>query len=418
MTLFALSSATAATSSAVRLSCPSSSRSASASALSSARAARSSDSSNRSSGGGGSRVFFALRAAPGKAAQSCASIACSSVAMSCCGSVSAAAAASGAADGRGSSRCTACDRSRFSYASRAAASAARRFSRSTASSSNSASIGSSSGKSGISTWYSFFGAGSELKPSRSSRLSSDCCARSEPTPPELRLSASLMLSPSRKGVARGVAPPVIPPILSGVSPTRGVASGLGVAATRCRGVTPEKSLGLSSGFSPPTSGVCVEFIRKRFCASRRMASPPPPPAAGVRIGVRIGVCDGVCWYVGSNPCVTAEPPAAIASRSEASTSPDAPILATSSSSRSDTCGDGSMSLERLRTAIPDSLMAFTCATADGASCRSRIFWRFESRFMSASSMSSRRFPSMSSTVTGLKFCSAIGSATCRSEEVS
>lgn len=76
------------------------------------------------------------------------------------------------------------------------------------------------------------------------------------------------------------------------------------------------------------------------------------------------------------------------------------LIIARASSRSDICGAGSMSLLRRR--VPStSFIAFVCCTTAGASCRSRIFCFFASRFISVSSTSRRLCPSSSASVTGL-----------------
>jgi hypothetical protein len=49
---------------------------------------------------------------------------------------------------------------------------------------------------------------------------------------------------------------------------KGVAIGFGVWISFFLGVTPEKSEGCKSGFSPPNSGVWVSRNRARFCIQR------------------------------------------------------------------------------------------------------------------------------------------------------
>ena len=74
----------------------------------------------------------------------------------------------------------------------------------------------------------------------------------------------------------------------GVSPALGVrpSNGFGVAATLCRGVTPEKSEAWTIGLAPPYNGVCPAWSLARFWASIVMwSSPLAPMTWGVRIGV-------------------------------------------------------------------------------------------------------------------------------------
>mmetsp|Transcript_23430 Transcript_23430/g.51434 ORF Transcript_23430/g.51434 Transcript_23430/m.51434 type:complete len:298 (-) Transcript_23430:1351-2244(-) len=157
---------------------------------------------------------------------------------------------------------------------------------------------SSSGSSGISIWYSFWGAGREPRPARSSlRIAACLCCSARLLPATIRASMSFSPSSSRMGVAMGVAPGLMLPSRPGVAPSKegvaatpaidpdprrctvmegvapvvapryGVAAasrGLGVAATAPRGVTPLKSEGCSSGLSPPRRGVSMAFNRARF----------------------------------------------------------------------------------------------------------------------------------------------------------
>mmetsp|Transcript_2121 Transcript_2121/g.5378 ORF Transcript_2121/g.5378 Transcript_2121/m.5378 type:complete len:415 (-) Transcript_2121:818-2062(-) len=340
--------------------------------------------------------------------------------------------------GRGRPRCRALLFFFSSAAARSASSLSRRALMSAASSSSapSASIA-SSGSSGATSWYSFWGAGSELRPARTSLRSAArraCSARrlSVGIPYVARLSASFRPSSSRMGVRMGVAPgmpaPGAPGPRSGVPATDGVlgtpamavpaaprrtdmpaapapapgvmatASGLGVAATVGRGVTPEKSEGFRSGFSPPMSGVVRFCSLARFCASMRMRS----PEGAVRTGV--GSADakraGVGPYWPSSPRVASPPaPSIISSSSSASVL----MRAICSSSVSDTWGAGSIMRPRRRT-MTGSFSSAALATASGALCVSCSFWRLTSRLTSCSSMSRRRRPSSSSTVTGRNSC--------------
>mmetsp|Transcript_6266 Transcript_6266/g.25131 ORF Transcript_6266/g.25131 Transcript_6266/m.25131 type:complete len:214 (+) Transcript_6266:5977-6618(+) len=185
--------------------------------------------------------------------------------------------------------------------------ASRRASTSAASSSmGSASAGSSSaGASGMTTSYSFLGAGKD--DSAASRPLRTVLAFARPSASDAVSHASVALMPSwsrTDGAAPGATPACsaieVParcgvmdaakaaPRRSEVAPWRApgiaeAARGLGVAPMLAAGVAPPKKLGCSSGFSPPANGV-VSFARRAwFSASMSTAS---FSIAGVRAGVR------------------------------------------------------------------------------------------------------------------------------------
>ena len=169
----------------------------------------------------------------------------------------------------------------------------------------------------------------------------------------------------------GVAPPPPPP----PPPPPGVASGLGVAAAPLaappcpRGVTPPKwpNVDSSTALSPPRSAESCAITAACAAASSSTVSPPPPPAEPSARGVRIASALGVCSYDDVSIIVL--------SCCASSISCDCcDALTTSESSRSPTCGGGSIS--RCRFWIcSSSFCLLSAATASGrlVSLRFRAF---------------------------------------------
>eukprot|EP00955_Chlamydomonas_euryale_P026556 280225-Chlamydomonas_euryale.AAC.4 len=144
----------------------------------------------------------------------------------------------------------------------------------------------------------------------------------------------------------------------------------------------------------------MELSATRFCASCRMRSP---------CGAARGPATAACAGIGAGPYAPISP--RVASPPLPPSPPLGPASADSraicSSSASLTCGAGSIMRPRRRAGPLASLSSAAFASAAGVSCAAETFCRLMSRFTSASSMSLRRLPSSSSTVTGRNsVCSA------------